>query len=124
MNTWPGATIPVTRSSTPSTRLRAESTVFGFMPRATYDGTGIRLEAGDCLLLYTDGVTEATDGTDEMFGEERLEQVLAGAARGSARQIVAAVLARVQEFRGPGRRGDDVTVLAIKRTPTAAGSQA
>jgi len=105
-------------------RLRAESTVFGFMPRATYDGTGIRLEAGDCLLLYTDGVTEATDGTDEMFGEERLEQVLAGAARGSARQIVAAVLARVQEFRGPGRRGDDVTVLAIKRTPTAAGSQA
>lgn len=98
------------------TRLQSDSTVFGFLPNAEYDRKLLRLEAGDCLFLYTDGVTEATDANGDMFGEERLAQVLAGAASGTAKEIVAAVLAAVQEFRGVGERGDDVTVLAIQRT--------
>ncbi len=99
-------------------RLQAESTVFGFMPQATYERVSVRLEAGDCLFLYTDGVTEATNAELDMFGEDRLAQVLAGAATGTAKQIIAAVLATVHEFRASGERGDDVTVLAIKMTST------
>ncbi|MGE3173639.1 MAG: PP2C family protein-serine/threonine phosphatase [Planctomycetota bacterium] len=103
-------------------RLRADSTVFGFLPNATYESVAFELQPGDCLLLYTDGVTEAVDAGDEMFGEERLCQVLARAAVGTARQVIDAVLAAVQDFRKPGERGDDITVVAIK-VPADAGRE-
>lgn len=103
------------------TRLRAQQTVLGFVPHTEYRHERLVLEAGDCLFLYTDGVTEAVGQDGELFGEERLADVLAAAAPGSAREVVAAVLGAVQAFQQSGERGDDVTLVAIKAQGRAGG---
>jgi len=89
-----------------------------------YREESLTLAPGETVVLYTDGVTEATNGDEEMFGEDRLAEVLAATASGSSRAIVAAVLAQVDAFREPGQRGDDVTVVAIKKTAVATGKLA
>ena len=102
-------------------RLGDSGPILGFLPRAGYGATALELEPGDCLLLYTDGVTEATSEAGEMFGEERLAAIFAGAAERGARAVVAGVLAAVRGFRGPHGRGDDITVVAIKAVPAPGG---
>ena len=93
----------------------SESTILGFVPSPGYESRRIELEPGDCILLYTDGITEAMDGNEEMFGDERLASLLAQLAPGrSARAIVDGILHELDRFRG-GRQGlDDVTIVAIR----------
>ena len=61
--------------------------VIGIMPEATYEEGVVSLGAGDDLVLYTDGVTEAANPDEEMFGEARLEAVLAMHRFASAREM-------------------------------------
>lgn len=91
--------------------------------RVTKDRAFI-MEPGDCLLLYTDGVNEAENAEGEMFGEERIQEVLTvhGAA-GSAR-VVDEVLAAVHQFTGGRAPSDDITLVAIKRLVTSEPSEA
>ena len=84
------------------------------MPEADFPTTRIAMEPGDCLLLYTDGVTEAANSDEEMFGDDRLASVLVTAASRPAAEIIAMVMAAVHSFRRPGERGDDITLVAIK----------
>ncbi|MBL9078560.1 MAG: serine/threonine-protein phosphatase [Planctomycetes bacterium] len=93
----------------------SESTILGFVPDPGYVSRQLRLAPGDCLLLFTDGITEATDANDEMFGDDRLAALLAQLAPGrSARAIVDGVLHELDRFRC-GREGlDDVTIVAIR----------
>ena len=78
-----------------------------------------KLEKGDVLLAYTDGFDEARSAKDPsvLFGEEGVRRVLeAECKRGaSAREIVEAVVRTVLEFSG-GKRHDDMTVVAVRRT--------
>jgi serine phosphatase RsbU (regulator of sigma subunit) len=73
-----------------------------------------RLEPGDGLFLYTDGVTEALDHSDEQFSQERLESWLGEAGAASATELVEGVLAAVGTFVGSTAPSDDVTVMAIR----------
>jgi sigma-B regulation protein RsbU (phosphoserine phosphatase) len=73
-----------------------------------------RLEPGDCLLAYTDGVTEAFNLADEAYGFERLQQALGGGL--GAVGACARLLADVQRFVGEAPPSDDTTVLAISRS--------
>lgn len=87
----------------------------GFMANAEFEGYEGSLAAGDVLLLYTDGITEATDADLEMFGEERLERVLIEtAASGSAQDVLDAVLAELATFTGQDRHEDDVSLMVVK----------
>lgn len=73
------------------------------------------MEPGDCLLLYTDGVNEAENAEGEMFGEERLQALLAAhGAAGSAR-VVDEVLAALNDFAGGKAPSDDITLVVIRR---------
>jgi hypothetical protein len=99
-------------------RVAAESTILGFLPAPGYEARRIALQPGDCLLLFTDGITEAMDVTGEMFGEERLAALLAQIApRASARRIVDGVTAALTEFRGAEMGTDDVTAVVIRCEP-------
>jgi len=93
-------------------------TWLGAMPevdRATVDTT-LKLEAGDVLVLYTDGVTEARNAGGELFGHERLV-ARAGALRGkSPGELVKALEADVAAW--AAKRDDDVTLLACRYAPT------
>jgi len=79
-------------------------------------GEPVKLELGDALLLYTDGVTEARGAGGELFGTERLESVLKDAAEKEPEAILDVVRASVREFTGGTRNEDDVTMVAVKRS--------
>ncbi len=90
--------------------------LIGMVPNSPYDETTITLAEGDLLVLYTDGVTEepAAGDNDDLFGEERLVELLRRNRHASARRIVDAVRSGVEEFaRGDGFT-DDFTLIALK----------
>jgi sigma-B regulation protein RsbU (phosphoserine phosphatase) len=72
----------------------------------------LRLAAGDLLLAYTDGLTEAMRPDGTLFGEERLCAAVLAARRGSPAEIVRAILDAVAAWRN--RQEDDVTVVAMR----------
>ena len=89
-------------------------TVLGFLPSPEHEVSTLDLCPGDVALLYTDGVTEATDANDEMFEEQRLRAVLRDAAPGSAAEILESVFRAVAEFADMAEQGDDVSAVVIK----------
>jgi serine phosphatase RsbU (regulator of sigma subunit)/CHASE2 domain-containing sensor protein len=90
-----------------------------------YRSASLQLEAGECLCLTTDGVTEAQNTAGELFGVARLQRLLqARPPEGScARDLVQAIHAEVQAFVGGADPADDLTIVALRwRGP--AGAQA
>jgi hypothetical protein len=97
--------------------LPSDDVVLGFTAGVRYQSTLIDVNPDDVVLLYTDGVTETTDASDEMFGADRLSAVLRAHGHRAAHDVVSAVLAAVDRFRGAMRGTDDVTVVAIRTLP-------
>jgi len=93
-------------------RLAATATVIGAFEDWECGLGRTQLGAGDLLVAYSDGVTEARRG-DEQFGEERLIETLRGRVDGSPDLIVSALLERVQEF-SAGDQSDDLTLLVAR----------
>jgi sigma-B regulation protein RsbU (phosphoserine phosphatase) len=79
------------------------------VPRISFE-----LELGDSLVLYTDGVTEAMNEEDELFGDERLLGFLAEPRR-SAAETVSNLVAAVRAFVGKRAASDDIAILALRR---------
>jgi len=77
----------------------------------------ITLDPGDFILLYTDGLTEAFSPEDDIYGEERLQQLLKTTEKVTARGVLNAIEASVNQFMGPLPAADDLTMLAVKRIP-------
>lgn len=75
----------------------------------------LQILSGDCLILYTDGVTEAFNLSDQMYGDDRLKTVLQSATGLSAQEVLAIVEADLQIFRGDAPLSDDTTMLALYR---------
>jgi sigma-B regulation protein RsbU (phosphoserine phosphatase) len=75
----------------------------------------LHLEPGDTLLLFTDGVTEATDTEENEYGEERLSMLLSHSSKLTCQEIVDKVKADVKAFAGEAEQSDDITLLALKR---------
>jgi len=97
-------------------RIASTGVPVGVLPGARWSAWRGRLDPGDLLLLYTDGVTEASRDGEE-FGLERLEAVARRAAAGGPTAVAAAVLEAVRDHAGEVAREDDTTVLAVQRTP-------
>ena len=75
----------------------------------------VQLAAGDALVMFTDGVTEAMNGVYEAYGEQRLEATLAHASQMSSQEIVDAIKADVATFVDGAEQSDDITVLVLKK---------
>lgn len=76
----------------------------------------VKMEAGDVLLMYTDGVTEARNRDDDEFGAERLMQAAARCAGKTAEETVGAILAFVDAFTEKQVQHDDITLVAVRKT--------
>jgi sigma-B regulation protein RsbU (phosphoserine phosphatase) len=87
------------------------------LPEACYDTHDTVLGPGDCLVCYSDGVTEALDDDDGEFGENRLEAMIADGTSTSAAAMCNRLIATVRDHRGSRQAQDDVTVLVIRRVP-------
>jgi sigma-B regulation protein RsbU (phosphoserine phosphatase) len=75
----------------------------------------ITLKPGDCVIFYTDGVTEAFSPEDEMYGEERLYELIRTGGCDSASAVLDLIDRSVIEFIGDNPRMDDLTMVAIRR---------
>ena len=90
--------------------------VIGGMNGLKYRDYEFDLVSGDVLFLYTDGVPEAMDEKENMYGTQRLLETLNTASHGSAKELLERVRADVERFAGNAPQFDDLTMLAIKRT--------
>jgi len=88
--------------------------ILGVNQDAAYQTRKIVLNAGDMLLLYTDGVTEAMDENEALYSPERLIMEVEKSRQTSPEDLIAEVLKSVQEFAGQAAQSDDITVLAVK----------
>jgi sigma-B regulation protein RsbU (phosphoserine phosphatase) len=88
--------------------LLASGVILGRFAAVRCEEISITLAAGDALVLYTDGVTEAMGEREEMFGEERLREVIAN-VRGGAEDVARAIETALERWQRP----DDVTIVVI-----------
>lgn len=95
--------------------LEVNGMVVGAFPFASYGESRLQLESGDLLVCYTDGVTEPENEYGELFGEQRLIDVVLRHAHRDTDRIVAAVLEAVQEWTRSPELQDDLTLLIARR---------
>ena len=88
--------------------------VIGGMAGVRFREYEIQLSEGDALFLYTDGVPEATNGSQEMFGTDRMPQALNTDTKADSREILSNVKQAVETFVGEAPQFDDLTMLAIR----------
>ena len=93
----------------------------GLVPEAQYTAACLKLEPGDTLVLFTDGVTEAMDPDDQLFGVPRLRQLLMGQPECPLDQLQKCILEAVENFTRGARQADDLTVLIVRYRTAAAG---
>jgi sigma-B regulation protein RsbU (phosphoserine phosphatase) len=94
---------------------RGQAIVVGAFPFAKYEESGLQLEPGDLLAYYTDGITEPENEYGEMFGEQRLIDVLVRNAHKDPDQVIAAVMDAVGQWTRSPELQDDMTLLLARR---------
>ena len=97
-------------------RLPATSLVLGIDANALYEADETCIRAGDRLLLFTDGVTEAFNEKEEEFGEPRVAACLQGSAKAQPQEWIQSLVQEVLKFCYPARPSDDMTLLMITKS--------
>jgi phosphoserine phosphatase RsbU/P len=94
----------------------------GLVPEAEYTAVCLKLEPGDTLVLFSDGVTEAMDPDEQLFGVPRLKEVLTGQTECPLDQIQKCILDAVDNFTRGAHQADDLTLLIVRYKATAASA--
>ena len=88
--------------------------VLGSMDLINYNEHSITLKKGSRIFIYTDGVTEATDSKDELYGDERLLEAMKKTEHLSAPETLKKVRESIDEFVGTAEQFDDITMLTFE----------
>jgi sigma-B regulation protein RsbU (phosphoserine phosphatase) len=99
----------------PLTELMPTGMALGILEDFTFEQRTVRLEPGDCMVLYTDGVTDAVRADGQRFDMERLRHVVLGNILASATEMVTAVEDAVGEFADSAPQFDDMAIVVAKR---------
>lgn len=94
--------------------LAGEGMSLGVMEDWVYQESAIALRTGQIILIVTDGIKEACNPQNEMFGADRLMTIMRDNAQKPAREILKTVYATLERFRHPVARQDDETLIVIK----------
>jgi sigma-B regulation protein RsbU (phosphoserine phosphatase) len=95
--------------------LDSTGTVVGAFPVAVYEEKTVTLERGDVLLAYTDGIVEPENVYGEMFGEDRLKDLLVKYAKADSAELIARTMEAVVQWTGAGELQDDMTMVVVRR---------
>ena len=95
------------------------STPVGLVAGVDYKAACVKLEAGDTLVLFSDGVTEAADSSEELFGVPRLREALAGRHDAPLDHLQKAVFDSVESFTRGASQADDITLLLVRYRASA-----
>lgn len=115
------ASVLLGQTGPPSFVFPSTGLVLGLLPDRPFTSHSLVLAPGETLVLYSDGVTEAFDPSEEVFGDERLMECLGKVPRGSADKTVEGILGAVRAFAAGAAQSDDITILAIRRKEGASG---
>lgn len=96
--------------------LPGRNVALGILGGIEFGADEITFERGDLLVIYTDGVTEATDAHDKLFEESRLRAAIRECGGDTARNAIRTIDARVREFTGAYPQSDDITMVTLRRT--------
>ena len=99
-----------------SEELAITGIALGALDSADYEERMVSLSAGDVIVLYTDGVTEAVNDRDEQFGTVRLEGIVRDAHTRPAENILDRILQEIAAFTGDTPQFDDITLMVVKVT--------
>ena len=111
------------RRGVPEEAFTEGSCPVGLVPEAEYTAVSVKLEPGDTLVLFSDGVTEAMDPDDQLFGVPRLKKALTGLPECPLDQIQKCVLEAVENFARGAHQADDLTLLIVRYRATAAAAR-
>jgi sigma-B regulation protein RsbU (phosphoserine phosphatase) len=89
-------------------------TILGCMENYKYQSKKVKLIPGDLLFLYTDGVTEAFNKQDQVYGEERLEDYLYAHLSSPIEIVVKESLKDVMSYSFGLPQSDDITLLSVR----------
>ena len=90
--------------------------LLGTLETATFKEKQVEIRPGDIMTLYTDGITESMNAAKDLFGEERLKDVIRSRRNGPAAEIARAIRETVGTFAG-GEPDDDLTLVIVKGKP-------
>ncbi len=79
-----------------------------------YEEDVLQLFPDDILLLYTDGVTTAANLQGDLFGVERLMNIVSNNSKKKAQDLCEAIFAEIEDFEGNTPRFDDITIVVVK----------
>ena len=94
--------------------LDSNGTVVGAFPFAKYDESVLKMQCGDVLICYTDGITEPENAYGEEFGTERLVDLVRRHVQDEDREVVKQVMEAVRNWTGSGELFDDMTLLLAR----------
>ena len=97
------------------TRLTKGGTVLGFMEEYQFEEDSIKLNIGDTVIIYSDGISEAFNDKNEEFGEDRLLTVLKQNIKLSADTLIGKVFDAIKIFVNDVSQSDDITIVIIKK---------
>ncbi len=103
------------RRDASSDRLETGGTVLGVVEDFRYEQETVELNAGDLLVVFSDGITEAFDTNEAQFGEKRLAEVIAEHRDEPAEAITNQIIEAVRRHAGAAPQADDLTLVVIKR---------
>jgi len=92
----------------------------GLVQEAEYVTARVKLEPGDTLILFSDGVTEAMDPSEDLYGVPRLREVLTGQSDCALDKLQKSILESVENFAKGAHQADDLTLLIVRYRSTAA----
>lgn len=114
-----GHNLPYLRTGSGVVQLHATGAALGIFPESRYDEHSARIQPGESLLMYSDGLTEAHNPEGHMFDYPRLQKLLAEQPDGqplAGEALLKFLMAQLHEFTGPDWvQEDDVTMVAIER---------
>lgn len=96
-------------------RLEAGGLILGFLEHVEYQEEVVRLDPGDVLVMYSDGITDAEDEQGRPFGEQRLCDVVQAHLAEPADRAVESILHTVRAHAGDHGQPDDMTVVVVRR---------
>lgn len=99
--------------------LESANPPFGMFAEQEFTVAKAQLNAGDTLVLYTDGISEAENDRGDEYGTDRLQRLIAEHCSKSPQGLIDACREQLSRFRGARERFDDETILAIQYAPTA-----
>jgi phosphoserine phosphatase RsbU/P len=109
-----GATQPLICRSGEVETIKAEGFPLGLFPNVEYEEFTLSTQPGDSIIFFSDGITDAMNDTEEMFGDDRLKAVVKKNHQKSATKIADAILAEVSKFQQGREHFDDETVVVLK----------